>query len=45
VKRIRGGWLHIDIAGPAFLGERGTGYGVPLLVALHEAWQRGDAEV
>jgi len=41
----QGGWLHIDIAGPAFLGERGTGYGVPLLVALHEAWQRGDAEV
>ncbi len=26
-------WLHIDIAGPA-LGERGTGYGVGLLVEL-----------
>lgn len=26
-------WLHVDIAGPA-LGERGTGYGVGLLVEL-----------
>ncbi len=25
------GWVHIDLAGPAFRGERGTGYGVALL--------------
>ncbi len=27
-------WLHIDIAGPAFREERGTGYGVALVAAL-----------
>lgn len=28
----RGGkWLHVDMAGPAMAGERGTGYGVALL--------------
>jgi len=27
-------WLHIDLAGPAFLDNRGTGYGVGLLHAL-----------
>lgn len=27
-------WVHVDLAGPAFRGERGTGYGVAL---LHEA--------
>ena len=37
----QGGWLHVDIAGPAFQGGRGTGYGVALLVSLHEAWARG----
>jgi probable aminopeptidase NPEPL1 len=29
-----GGWLHVDIAGPAWAGDRGTGYGVALLLAL-----------
>jgi len=29
-----GAWLHVDIAGPAWAGERGTGYGVALLLAL-----------
>ncbi len=27
-------WLHIDIAGPAFRGGRGTGYGVALMTEL-----------
>ena len=27
-------WLHIDLAGPAFLDNRGTGYGVGLIHAL-----------
>jgi probable aminopeptidase NPEPL1 len=34
-------WLHIDIAGPAFIKERGTGYGVSLLSNLAIRWQRG----
>lgn len=29
-----GGWLHVDLAGPAFLDDRGTGYGVGLTLAL-----------
>ena len=28
-----GGWLHVDMAGPAW-AERGTGYGVALLLQL-----------
>ena len=28
------GWLHVDIAGPAVNGERGTGYGVGLVLSL-----------
>lgn len=27
-------WLHVDLAGPAFRGERGTGYGVALVATL-----------
>ena len=30
-------WLHIDLAGPAFIDNRGTGYGVGLLHALVSA--------
>jgi probable aminopeptidase NPEPL1 len=29
-----GGWLHVDMAGPAWIGDRGTGYGVALLLSL-----------
>jgi probable aminopeptidase NPEPL1 len=29
-----GPWLHVDLAGPATAGERGTGFGVGLLLAL-----------
>lgn len=29
-----GSWLHIDMASPAFVGERATGYGVALLPTL-----------
>ncbi|MCB9530000.1 MAG: leucyl aminopeptidase family protein [Myxococcales bacterium] len=29
-----GPWLHLDIAGPSGLGERGSGFGVALLVDL-----------
>ena len=31
---FEGQWLHLDIAGPAVDGERGTGYGVALLGEL-----------
>ena len=31
---FNGGWLHVDLAGPAFIEERGTGYGVGLTLAL-----------
>lgn len=30
----KGTWLHIDMAYPAFSGERATGYGVALLIDL-----------
>ena len=30
----QGGWLHVDIAGPAWIADRGTGFGVGLLLAL-----------
>ena len=29
-----GGWLHVDMAGPAFIEDRATGYGVALVLAL-----------
>eukprot|EP00962_Isochrysis_galbana_P055707 scaffold27474_cov125-Isochrysis_galbana.AAC.1 len=29
-----GGWLHVDLAGPAFLDDRGTGFGVGLVVDM-----------
>ena len=29
-----GEWLHVDMAGPSMKGERGTGYGVGLVMAL-----------
>eukprot|EP00747_Dinoflagellata_sp_TGD_P209243 gnl/TRDRNA2_/TRDRNA2_82642_c0_seq2.p1 gnl/TRDRNA2_/TRDRNA2_82642_c0~~gnl/TRDRNA2_/TRDRNA2_82642_c0_seq2.p1 ORF type:complete len:227 (+),score=53.49 gnl/TRDRNA2_/TRDRNA2_82642_c0_seq2:93-773(+) len=32
----KGGWLHVDLAGPAFIDDRGTGYGVALALALLE---------
>ncbi len=30
----QGEWLHVDIAGPAWSSDRGTGYGVALLNML-----------
>ena len=32
----QGGWLHCDMAGPADAKERGTGYGVALVLAMLE---------
>ena len=29
-----GGWLHVDIAGPAFIDDRATGFGVAFTLAL-----------
>lgn len=29
-----GSWLHVDLAGPAFTAERGTGFGINLLLEL-----------
>ena len=31
-----GGYLHVDLAGPAYIDERGTGFGVGLALALLE---------
>lgn len=33
----QGGWIHVDMAGPAMNGERSTGYGVGLVLSLLEA--------
>mmetsp|Transcript_32942 Transcript_32942/g.72338 ORF Transcript_32942/g.72338 Transcript_32942/m.72338 type:complete len:561 (-) Transcript_32942:992-2674(-) len=30
----KGAWLHVDMAGPAFIDDRATGYGVGLVLAL-----------
>jgi len=30
----KGGWVHVDMAGPAFIGDRGTGYGVGLVLSI-----------
>ena len=35
-------WLHVDIAGPAFIKDRGTGFGVGLLTGLAAVWKSGD---
>jgi len=29
-----GGWIHVDMAGPAAVGERSSGYGVGLVLSL-----------
>jgi len=31
---FQGGWLHVDLAGPAWSEERGTGFGVGLTLAM-----------
>jgi len=31
---FKGGWLHVDLAGPAWSEERGTGFGVGLTLAM-----------
>ena len=36
-EEYKGGWLHIDMAGPSLKAERGTGYGVGLILSLLEA--------
>mmetsp|Transcript_27214 Transcript_27214/g.63743 ORF Transcript_27214/g.63743 Transcript_27214/m.63743 type:complete len:516 (+) Transcript_27214:80-1627(+) len=36
-KSYEGGWLHVDMAGPGTNGERGTGYGVGLVLSLLDA--------
>uniref|UniRef100_A0A7S0KXV5 Cytosol aminopeptidase domain-containing protein n=1 Tax=Asterionellopsis glacialis TaxID=33640 RepID=A0A7S0KXV5_9STRA len=33
----KGGWIHVDMAGPAVKDQRGTGYGVGLVMALVKA--------
>lgn len=33
----KGGWLHVDMAGPGSKDQRGTGYGVALILSLLEA--------
>ena len=35
-KEYAGGWLHCDIAGPASIEERGTGFGVALVLGILE---------
>jgi len=36
-KDYDGGWLHVDMAGPGSNDQRGTGYGVGLILSLLEA--------
>jgi probable aminopeptidase NPEPL1 len=36
-------WAHVDLAGPAFRDDRGTGYGVALLVEAVQALAAGPA--
>jgi probable aminopeptidase NPEPL1 len=36
-------WLHVDLAGPAHVDERGTGFGVALLAEVVRGWARGEA--
>ncbi|KAI8907409.1 cytosol aminopeptidase family, catalytic domain-containing protein [Gorgonomyces haynaldii] len=38
-KDYKGEWVHVDIAGPSFIKERGTGFGVGLLYALAKSHQ------
>ena len=33
---FRGAWVHVDMAGPAVLDERATGFGVALVLGLLE---------
>ena len=33
----RGAWLHVDMAGPAFIDDRATGFGVALVLGLIQA--------
>jgi probable aminopeptidase NPEPL1 len=33
----QGGWIHVDMAGPAMIGERSSGYGVGLVLSLLQA--------
>jgi probable aminopeptidase NPEPL1 len=35
-------WLHVDMAGPASHGDRGTGYGVAFTAALLDSLTKGD---
>lgn len=36
----RGGqWVHVDMAGPAMVGDRASGYGVGLLFAMARSWR------
>jgi len=34
--QYEGGWLHVDLAGPSWIDDRGTGFGVGLTLALLE---------
>jgi probable aminopeptidase NPEPL1 len=36
-KDYKGGWLHIDMAGPGTKDQRGTGYGVALILSILQA--------
>ena len=33
---FKGAWMHVDMAGPAFVDDRATGYGVALVLGLLE---------
>ena len=33
---FKGEWLHVDLAGPAFADERGTGFGVALVLSIFD---------
>tara|TARA_B100000029_G_scaffold501332_2_gene574530 strand:- start:150 stop:1619 length:1470 start_codon:yes stop_codon:yes gene_type:complete len=43
LRGFKGQWLHVDLAGPSFVQERGTGFGVGLLLALFAADAAGQS--
>ncbi len=43
LRGFKGQWLHVDLAGPSFVQERGTGFGVALLLSLFEADSAGQS--
>jgi probable aminopeptidase NPEPL1 len=44
IEETKARWAHIDLAGPAFVGDRGTGFGVALVVDAVQRLAKAEAE-